>query len=123
MTPNPVRASERLTKEVLVRIAGAGTSDPDVEVGHGVDVTRTAEGVIKFAFRERLGKFFGIKGYMFAHATPGNVKGHTVTRDTYDSTDNFVAVSIWDASNAAEDLDSGETLELTFVFGDLDVDD
>ena len=109
---------------IHVGITGAGTSAPTVRGGHGVTVTRTGTGVIKFSFVDNPGTFVGIRGYMFGADTPGDVKGYTVTRDTYTapsgSTKGFVEVSLWNSSFAAVDLGSGdEYLDITFAFSTL----
>ncbi len=101
-----------------IRILGTGAADPTKEVGQGVTVTRTAEGVYKLTFAENPGTFVGIEGYVFGAETPGDVKGHTLTRDTFDTTDNVfsLSISVWDSSFAADDLDATEYLDVTVVF-------
>ncbi len=103
-----------------VRILGTGAADPTKELGNGVTVTRTAEGVYKFSFDANPGAFVQVGGYIFGDTTPGDVKGHTLTRDTYTSpsgsTDGYVEVSVWDSTFAADDLDATEYLDISFVF-------
>lgn len=112
----PTKSSEPNTHELKVSLAGAGTSAPTKTYGNGVTVTRTAEGVLRLTFDDHLGPFVGIPGFLFGATTPGDVKGHTLTRGAYNTAGHYVEVSIWDSSFAADDIDSGETLDLTCVF-------
>lgn len=107
---------------IRVGITGASTSDPTRRAGHGVTVTRTAAGVIKFSFNDNPGTFVGIAGHSFGADTPSGVKGYTISRDTYTapsgSTDGYVEVSMWDASNNAVDLTNVQYLDITFAFSE-----
>lgn len=110
-------ADERI---IQVRILGTGAAAPTKEIGQGVTVTRTSEGLYKFSFNENPGTFVGIRGHIFGAATPGNIKGHTLTRDTYvapsGSTDGYIECNVWDSTFTTDDLDATEYLDVTFVF-------
>jgi len=112
-------AEERLYR---CRILGTGAANPTKQVGSGITVTRTAEGVYKFAFVGKPGTFLGIAGHAFGAATPSDVKGHSISRDTYtepaSGAAGYVEVSVWDASNAADDLDANEYLDICFAFAE-----
>lgn len=112
-------AGERLYQ---VRILGTGAANPTKEIGQGVTVTRTSEGLYRFSFNENPGTFVGIRGYCFGDTTPGDVKGHTLTRDTYvapsGSTDGYIECNVWDSGFATDDLDATEYLDVTFAFSD-----
>lgn len=99
-----------------VRLLGTGAAAPTKELGNGIAVTRTAEGVYKLTWSENPGVFVGLVGHVFGDATPADVKGHTLTRDTYDATAYSIEVSVWDSVFAADDLDATEYLDLLFAF-------
>lgn len=111
--------TERL---VRVGITGASTSNPTKRAGFGVTVTRTAAGVIKYSFNDNLGTFVQVGGHSFGADTPSGVKGYTMSRDTYTapsgSTDGYIELSFWDASNNAVDLTSVQYFDVTFVFSE-----
>lgn len=105
-----------------VGITGASTADPTKRAGHGVTVTRTAIGVLRFSFDENPGTFVEIAGCALRAATPSGVKGYSVSGGTYvapsGTTHGYIEVSIWDASNAAVDLTSVQYLDITFSFSE-----
>lgn len=107
---------------VRVGITGASTSDPTQRAGHGVTVTRTAIGVVRFSFDENPGTFVEIGGHAFRAVTPSGVKGFSISGGAYvppsGSTDGYIEVSLWDASNAAVDLTSVQYLDVTFAFSE-----
>lgn len=103
-----------------IRLLGTGAADPTVELGQGVTVARTATGVYRITFNDGPGTFVGISGYMFGAATPGDVKGQTLTRSTWtaptSTADGFLSVSVWSSTFAADDLQATEYLDITVVF-------
>jgi hypothetical protein len=107
-----------------VGITGAATADPTKRYGDGVAVTRTAEGVLKFTFKSHPGYFKGFRWGLGAD-TPGDVKGHTVTRDTFvaatASADAYIELSVWDSTFAADDLEATEYLDVEFEFSELSI--
>lgn len=118
---SPADTSIPNERNVRVSITGASTSDPTKRVGHGVTVTRTAQGVLKFAFAENLGTFVGLAGKPALRAdTASGVKGFDVTAGAYvapsGTTPGSISLSVWDASNAAVDLTSVQYLDVSFVF-------
>jgi hypothetical protein len=100
------------------RLLGTGTT-PTKEVGDGLTVTRTAAGVYKITFSgfnpfALIGFYWGLGA-----TTPGDVKGHTVTRAGAVAVSSGVVsleVSLWSATFAADDLQATEYMDLTFVF-------
>lgn len=105
------------------RLLGTGAADPTVELGpSGGTVTRQASGVYRFTSPAGAGTFVGVRGYMLGAATPGDVKGHTVTRDTYtvptSTARGYLDVSVWNSSFAADDLQATEYLDITLVFSE-----
>lgn len=102
-----------------VRLLGVNDADPTKEVGPGITVSRTAEGVYKVLWNYNPGTFVTIVGYCFGDTTPADVKGYTMTRDTVDTTTPtapFIAVSTWDSSFAAADIVATGYLDITFLF-------
>jgi hypothetical protein len=106
-------------------ITGAGSSAPTKRFGDGITVTRQAEGVYRFAFANHLGYFRGVTVKALGADTPGDVKGHTVTRAAYvapsGTTPAYVQLSVWDSSFAADDLEATEYLDVEFAFSTLSV--
>lgn len=104
----------------VFRLLGTGAADPTVEVGpSGATVTRQGVGVHRITMPAGSGTFIGIRGYMLGAATPGDVKGHTVTRDTYTAPTatarGFLDIAIWSATFAADELNATEYLDLTIA--------
>jgi hypothetical protein len=118
---NPSKSSVLEERVYRLRLLGTGAADPTVEVGVGMTVTQTGVGVIKVAFNEAPGHFVNFH-YGLGAATPSDVKGHTVTRDTYtaptSSADGFIEFSVWNASEAADELQATEYLDLTIAFAE-----
>lgn len=120
----PSKSSHPNTRYHHVRLLGTGAADPTKEVGHGITATRTAEGVYKLTWADNPGVFLGIVGYIFGDTTPGDVKGHTLTRDTFSaftsSSAAYVEVSVWDSTFAANDLGATEYVDITIAFASED---
>lgn len=117
-TPKTTIPDERTYR---VRLLGTGASAPTKQLGSGVTITRTAAGVYKLTFAKNPGTFIGFAWGLGA-TTPGDVKGHTVTRDTMtDATSAgasaYIEVSLWNASDAADDLQATEYADLAITFG------
>lgn len=101
-----------------VRLLGTGSSVPTKEIGQGVTLTRTSAGLYKLTFTEGPGTFVGFYWGLGA-ATPGDVKQHTVTRDTPATSATGVVsieVSLWNSSGTIDDLQATEYMDLAFVF-------
>ncbi len=111
-----LRSSEPEQDETVLRLLGVNDANPTKEVGRGVVVTRTAEGVYKITWNDNPGTFVGIAGYCFGAATPADVKGYTISSDTYDSTTFSLEVSVWNSSFAAADIIATQFLNLTVRF-------
>lgn len=103
-----------------LRVLGTGAADPTVEVGQGMTVARTGTGAYRITFTDGPGTFIGIAGYIFGAATPGDVKGQTLTRDTWttptSTADGFLDVAVWNSSFAADDLQATEYLDIRISF-------
>lgn len=114
--PNSARSSEPEVTLHFTRILGTGAANPTKEVGAGITVTRTSEGLYKYTWRQNPGKFVNIVGHCFGDTTPGDVKAHTISRDTYSESTFSIEVNVWDGSAATDDLDATEYLDVTFAF-------
>jgi hypothetical protein len=103
-----------------VRLLGTGASAPTREIGQGITVTRSGVGVYKLTFAENPGTFIRF-GWGLGAATPGDVKGQTVTRDTFDTTAGVysIEVALWSSAFAADDLQANEYMDLEFVFSEM----
>lgn len=117
---NTIRAHQPDPKYHHVRMLGTGASAPTVEVGHGITLSLTATGVVKVTWNDNPGVFLGVVGYMFGDTTPADVKGYSISRDTFSaatsSADAYIELSFWDSSNAAVDLTTTSYLDVTFAF-------
>lgn len=103
------------------QLLGTGASAPTKVLGDGVSVTRTALGVYKLTF---VGfNPFALVGFTYGYGatTPGDVKGQTVTRNVVVITAGVAAieVSLWSSGFAADDLQTTESLDLSFTFTEL----
>lgn len=103
---------------IRIRLLGTGAADPTVEYGPNMTVLRQGVGVHRITLTEGRGTFIGIGGYIFGAATPGDVKGQTLTRDTWDATNRQLDIAIWNSSFAADDLQTTEYLDVSLVFAD-----
>lgn len=102
------------------RLLGTGAGDPTIELGpSGATVVRQAAGVYRITMPSGSGTFVAVRGYMLGAATPGDVKGQTVTRDTYTvptaTALGFVDVAIWSSTFAADDLQTTEYLDIAIA--------
>lgn len=102
-----------------LRLLGTGAANPTVEFGREVTVVRQSAGLLRITFASP-GTFIAIRGYVFGAATPGDVKGQTLTRKTYTAATStaagFLDVAIWSSTFAADDLQATEYLDLALVF-------
>lgn len=112
----PLKNSEPEVRDYPIRILGVNNADPTKEVGKGVTITRTGEGVYRITWAQKPFTFVGIVGYCFGAATMSDVKGYTLTRDTYDTSGFTLDVSVWNSSFAAADIIADQYLDLTVRF-------
>lgn len=103
---------------IRIRLLGTGAADPTVEYGPSMTVLRQATGVYRITLLEGRGLFIGIGGYVFGAATPGDVKGQTLTRDTWDATNKQLDLAVWSSTFAADELQATEYLDVSLVFAD-----
>jgi hypothetical protein len=106
----------------VIRLLGTGAADPTVEIGAGVTAPRQATGVYRVTIPKNPGTFIGVRGYVFGAATPGDVKGQTLTRDTWTaptaSASGYLDIAVWSSTFAADDLQATEYLDLTIAFSE-----
>ena len=122
MMEYPTRTNIPEDRRFVLRGLGADGADLTVEAGDGSGATlpRTGEGVYKVVLPFNPGDF---KKWSWAlgAATPANLLGYTVVRDTpaWDSTTKTWSMSftVGNASNAAADLIADEYIDLELVFG------
>lgn len=111
----PVRASEPDVQEYIISIIGVNDANPTETYGQGVVITRTAEGVYRIQWATNPGRFLGM-GFGFGATTMSDVKGYTVTRGLYDTTNWRLDVSVWNSSFAAADIIALQYLDLVVRF-------
>lgn len=116
----PIRSSEPEQRDYLISLTGANGANPTERYGAGIATTRTGEGVYRITFNDAPGTFLGVAGYCFGADTPSDVKGYTMTRDTYVSptstADGYIDVYVWDSSFAAADIIAAQYLDITLRF-------
>lgn len=105
-----------------LRLLGTGAAHPTKELGYGMTVTRTAVGVFRITWTSNPGAFVGFTWGLGA-ATMSDVKGHTVTRDTFDTTNAVYTLdlSLWSASDAADELNANEYMDVVIWFKETSV--
>lgn len=109
----PLRSSEAETYQTEIRLLGTGADVPTKELGKGITVARTGTGVYTLTWADNPGTFLGWSPGLGA-ATPADVAGYTVVRDTYAS--KVLAISLFDATAAAVDLAADEYLDISVRF-------
>ncbi len=118
----PVMSNLTDDRRYLAGITGTGAADPTKRFGDGITVTRTASGVYKFAFASHPGYFKGADVKALRADTPANVKGHTVVAGAFtaatSSASAYIELSLFNASDAADDLQALEYLEVEFAFSE-----
>lgn len=117
---SPSRTSVNNERVHQFRLLGTGAADPTIELApSGATVTRQATGVFRITMPSGSGTFVGVRGYMLGAATPGDVKGQTVTRDTYTAPTatalGFLDIALWSSTFAADDLQTTEYLDIAIV--------
>lgn len=115
----PVRMSEPEIVGKLVSVEGTGATAPTVLYGRGVSVTRTSEGLYKYAFGEFQGEFLGMTPG-FGAATPSALAGFSLAYDDYNTTAYTIEVLLSEADNSVVDLADNQYLTLIFWFRRLD---
>src|SRR4051812_16486496 len=120
-----IQATEQKTDlsavvDKVVRIKGNGTGNPTVEKGVGVTVTRSALGVLTFAFRDNPGNFVCAEAPNFESSTPSSLAGWSAVANNFvlptASTLASVAVSIFNSTFAASDLAATQWITVVFKF-------
>lgn len=110
----PARSTTPELEEHLIRIQGAATSDPVNETARGVVVTRTGTGAFLITWAEDPGTYV-LASCGLEAATPGDIAGHTVVFDTYD-TAGTQAFILYNAADAAHDLATAEYINIRVAF-------
>jgi hypothetical protein len=112
----PIKTTEPDTRLYTIRILGVDDANPTEQFGSGVAITRTGEGVYRITWAANPGTFLGVVGFIFGAATMSDVKGYTVTRDTFDTTSYLLDLSVWNSSFAAADIIANQYLDITVAF-------
>lgn len=112
----PVRSAQPELVAHPVRALGV-TSGPSItkELGDGLTVTRTGAGAYRLTWSENPGTFVVAVGSLQA-ATPGDLAGHTMIFDTWDSTNLRLDLVVYNATFAAHDLVANEYLDIVVWF-------
>lgn len=118
---NTVRSPSAKVTNHVVRAVGGSAAVTKV-TGPGLAVTRTGTGAYRVTFSENVGTVLAAT-YGLQAATPGDLAGHTVIFDTYDSTNRRLDFIVYNASDAAHDLAANEwvSLNIQTTFSSLDV--
>lgn len=114
---NPTRSNIPDERRYNIRIQGTGAADPTLEIGAGVTVKWVSTGLYRFTWPQGPGTFIGLT-HNLAAATTSDLKGFTVVRDTYDTTNHQLDVAIYNASNNLADLAATQYVDLIAVFAE-----
>lgn len=101
-----------------LRVLGTGAANPTVEAGSNVTVTWVSTGLYRLTWSAGPGKFVGMNAPGLGAATPGDLKGYSVVRDTYDTTNHQLDISVYNSSFALADLAANQYVDLTIVFSE-----
>lgn len=100
-----------------LRLLGTGGADPTVEIGNNVTVDEVSTGLYRLTWTVSPGRFV-TWSYAFGAATPGDLKGFTAVRDTYDTTNHQLDISVYNASDALADLAANQYIDVAIVFSE-----
>jgi|SRR3990167_911670 len=118
LNTHPVRSEQPEVVTIHGYVTGTGAADPTLTEGAGVkSVTRAPTGIYTFSFLDKHVKLIGWH-FDFGAATPADVKGFSAAADDLDTTgdNDTLAVSVFDAADAAADLAAAQYMTFTFVF-------
>lgn len=102
----------------LRAVGGTATVSTDTNGGgSGITISRTGTGAYRLTWSDNPGVFQGWSCNLGA-ATPVDLAGHTVIRDTYDATNFILDFVVYNASDAAHDLAALEYADITVDFKD-----
>lgn len=105
------------SRKYLIRLLGANGADPTKQLGRGVTVTRTGEGAYRIQWADNPGQFVGWRVGLAA-ATPADLKGYTVVRDTYDATNARLDFVVYDSTFTAADIIANQYLDIEVEFSE-----
>lgn len=99
----------------LIRVLGATAAISKASGGTGITVSRTGTGAYLLTWSDKPGTFVGCT-YGIQAATPGDLAGHTVVVDTFDTSALTMPFVLYDGSNNAHDLVANEWITLAVMF-------
>lgn len=111
----PMKSTQPEVWEHHIRLLGTGAAVPTVEEGSGFTMTRQGTGAYTVTWSENPGVFVNVQ-HTFGAATPGDLAGHTLVRDTYSASTYALPLIMYNASDAAHDLAANEYLDLVVSF-------
>lgn len=111
----PLRGNLAELNAEVVTMVGTGASAPTKVYGPGVTITRTGAGDYRLTWAEAPGNYVATMASLRA-TTESDNKGHTVIVGAWSAANRTLDVTLWDASDAAEDLEASEWLELVVLF-------
>lgn len=109
----PVRGTIPEEHVDTVKMVGTGASAPTKVYGPGVTITRDGVGEYTLTWSENPGTFLGIYPAWQA-TTPADLKGYTVVAGAFAS--NALPIIVYNASDAADDLEAAQWLTLRCSF-------
>jgi hypothetical protein len=111
----PARSAMPETVLVPVFVTGINDANPTNTFAPGVTVTRTGEGVYRFAFADKKGTFLGCWTQV-GGATVANVKQYQAHPAAFDATNNRLDITVYNAAGNAADVIATEQLYVLFAF-------
>lgn len=112
---SPTKSAVPDERKYRIRLLGANGATPTAELGAGVTVTRTGEGAYLITWASNPGTFLGWSPG-FGAATPADLAGYTVVRDTYDSATYSMAFVVYNSTFAAADIIAAQYLDIAVEF-------
>lgn len=121
LAPYPHRTNHADGYSLHFLCLGGNGADLTVQQGDGATVVRGGEGVYTLKLTTNPGTFKGAH-FDLGAATPANLAGYTVVRDTptaWNGTTWELPFTVSNGSNAAADLIADEYIDITLTFGAL----
>ena len=113
--PYPLRGTQPELVAHPVSMEGTGASAPTKLYGNGVTITRTSEGLYKLTWASNPGTLVAWTSGLGA-ATPSALAGHTLSRDTFDSSAYSVEILLSEADDSVVDLADNQFIDCVFWF-------
>lgn len=100
-----------------LRLLGVNGANPTKQVGAGMTVTRTSEGLYKITWAKDPFRFIGC-GHSFGSVTMTDMADYTFVRGVYNATAHTLEFSIIKQNGTVEDLVANQFLDVDVTFSE-----